>query len=139
MKRHIDLFSELRSKTGQWLSLDELAELNVGVRKKKDWSSNGPATVAQLKAYCRRDVLLTFKLFSLYRRGKLKCVHKAFAAKSLEAHVGSCSFSKQVGSLVEIQLDVTSMSDSEEADYQNGQFQHLRCTECGNRFLREAL
>lgn len=65
----LDLFAEIRTRTGRWYKLEEVAQVNLGRGKLGDgqqaaiWLRSGdPERIAQAAVYCREDVQLVIDL-----------------------------------------------------------------------------
>lgn len=65
----LDLFDMIRSATGRWYKLDEIASANLGISKSGDgqsaavWLRSGdPELIERAIQYCERDVYLTKEL-----------------------------------------------------------------------------
>jgi len=71
-KDRVDLLEEIEVATGERISLDKLAQANLGVGK----SGHGAEAIAlynegrmeELKAYCVQDVKLTKELYDIYKK-----------------------------------------------------------------------
>ena len=67
----VDLLEEIELATGHRISLDRLAEANLGARKTHHGSEAGElyreGKMEELKEYCLNDVKLTKELYDLYR------------------------------------------------------------------------
>ncbi len=68
----VDLLEEIELATGHRISLDRLAEANLGARKTHHGSEAGElyreGKMDELKEYCLNDVKLTKELYDLYRK-----------------------------------------------------------------------
>lgn len=68
----VDLLEEIEMATGQRVSLDRLAEANLGEKKTHHGSEAGAlyreGKIEELKEYCVNDVKLTKDLYDLYRK-----------------------------------------------------------------------
>ncbi len=69
-KDRVDLLDEIETATGNRISLDRLAEANLGVMKTHhSWEAISlykEGKIDELKEYCLNDVLLTKKLYDLF-------------------------------------------------------------------------
>lgn len=74
----LDLFAEIRTHTGRWYKLEEIAQANLGRGKSGDgqsaaeWLRSGDAALRSRAAdYCRLDVQLVIDLHALAQRDGL--------------------------------------------------------------------
>lgn len=73
-KNRVDLLDEIELVTGRRISLNRLAEANLGEGKNGQAAEAGrlynESRLEELKTYCLKDVELTKRLYDLYRRQK---------------------------------------------------------------------
>jgi hypothetical protein len=142
--RHHDLFELISIREDRWVSLNDLAQLNLAEKKHTKGRDIANLDLAGLKEACRSDVWQTFRLWEMWRDGTLKIpeqrVRKRREIEDL-FDVGPghhmpdlCPKCHAVNTLVFIEHDPDEMSEGQLADYDNGMFGTSYCQACEAEF-----
>lgn len=74
---HFDILAEIKKAEGRRMSLNSLAKVTLGSTKNdnganaiKYWAEGSPESLAKLKKYCEKDVLITRDLYDFVLKNK---------------------------------------------------------------------
>lgn len=117
--KHCDLFELISKKEDRWISLNDLAQLNLQEGKHTKGRSIAALDLAGLKEACRSDVWQTFRLWEMWCDGTLRLPEQRVRLRR-----------KIVNTLIFIEHDPEEMSEGQLADYNAGMFGTSYCRTC---------
>ncbi|MGO9545729.1 MAG: hypothetical protein ACLPPF_13165 [Rhodomicrobium sp.] len=140
--KHTDLFAVIFEQQDSMLSLHRLAELNLGEKKHTKGREMVNLELDSLKEACRSDVWQTYRLWELWRAGRLKIPEQRTRAERDDPfdigpghHMPElCPGCHAVGTLILIDYDIEEMSEGQEADYVAGISGSAYCDACKSEF-----
>ena len=138
--KHIDLFAIIAKKEDRWVSLHDLAQLNLGEQKHTKGRDTANLNIEALKEACRSDVWQTYRLWEMWRKGKLQIPEQRIRVRREPEDdfvVGPghhmpdlCPRCHAVGTLIFIEYDPDEMSEGQLADYCAGVSGTTICDAC---------
>lgn len=147
---HIDLFAIIREKENKWISLDRLAELNLGEKKHTKGRDTQGLDLEPLKAACRSDVWQTYRLWELWCKGQLQIPEQrtGFRWERREnfSDVGPgpghhmptiCPKCHAIGTLSLMECDTDEMSEGQETECLAGTWGFAFCEACESEVFWE--
>jgi len=142
--KHIDLCETIYEQENRRVSLHKLAELNLGEKKHTKGRSIANLDLEGLKAACRSDVWQTYRLWELWREGRLHIPERRASLRRDQEDffdVGPghhmpqlCPKCHAVNTLILIEYDTDEMSEGQEADYLAGVSGTALCEGCEFEF-----
>lgn len=142
--KHIDLFAIIAKKEDRWVSLHRLALLNLNEKKHTKGRDMASLDIEALKEACRSDVWQTYRLWELWRKGKLQIPEQTVRVRREPEDdfiVGPghhmpelCRRCHAVGTLILIEYDTDEMSEGQLADYMAGVSGTAICEACEFEF-----
>jgi hypothetical protein len=142
--KHVDLCAIIFEKEGHGVSLHRLAQLNLGERKHTKGRSVANLNIDELKEACRSDVWQTYRLWELWRKGRLRIPEARPSVRrdrddmfdvGLGHHMPElCPRCHSINTLIFIEYDTTEMSEGQLADYLAGVSGTALCDACEFEF-----
>ncbi len=122
------------------VSLNQAAQINLGEKKHTDGRKMSVLTIDELRVACRSDVSQTYRLWKLYKAGKLQIPEKKFWPRTSsdsyhemgpgEHMPDKCPNCGAMGSLEFVEWDTEGMTDGKLADYEAGFYGSAFCNRC---------
>ena len=138
--KHIDIHKIMSKESGFRVSLNKATRLNLNESKHTCGRAMKELSLTKLKIACRSDVCQTYKLWKLFKNGKLEYPVKSFRGYS-ESYMGHgehmpsiCPFCHDIASLEFIDENTDDLSEGQLADYLAGLHGSAVCTTCNNVF-----
>jgi len=142
--KHVDLCQVVYEEENRRISLHRLAELNLGEKKHTKGRSIANLDLEGLKVACRSDVSQTYRLWELWRAGRLQIPEPRPSSRHQgedDVDLGPghhmpqlCRICHAVNTLILIEYDTEEMSEGQEADYLAGVSGTAFCEACESEF-----
>lgn len=139
-KASVDLFTLLREATGKSHSLNNLAYVNLGERKKVFGRHVPNLPFEGKKTTCKSDVHQLRRLYALAKKGALKAPAISVTSKDYERMPfgGICPLCHDIACINEIPPTAEQYTEGQLADFDAGFGPHVyRCFTCGEVYIFE--
>lgn len=138
IRKSTDLFRVIKESTNTWVSLNNLALVNLGKGKHTAGNVIPNLDPAAIRAACKSDVSQTYRLYRHYMSGRLQVPLIGLSRKVYRdlPFGGVCPACRDAASIVEMPTDTSQMTEGQALPYMFGELGSLRCTTCNTHFIR---